>query len=239
MIDNPELAINLLANSLPTQSSYFIQIVLVFTALIQGLYLLRVTPLTRAFFRRFIGPNLTEKERRRKWKFLRSLEDPPEFSYAEVFAQVVLSFVIFFVYAPIAPISSLFLCASFIICESGYRYHFIHNNKTSPDSGGRIWKGFAKVLAYSMLIGQFTLIGFLVLKKAVYAVPALAPLPVITLLCMTSVWPKKIHASDHLPTMECTKLDRERGDENFDFLKGVYIQPALLHRRLFADENVE
>ena len=79
----------LLGNSLTTQSSYFIQIVLVYTFLVQGLDLLRVWPVGLAILRRFVGPRLTVKERRRTWKFVNSLEDPPEFSHAEVFAQMM------------------------------------------------------------------------------------------------------------------------------------------------------
>ena len=90
MLDNPEEIVSFLANSLPAQSSYFIQIVLVFTFYMNGLELLRVSPLLQAFARHFVGPNLTEKERRQTWKMFNSLEDPPEFFHAEVFAQLVL-----------------------------------------------------------------------------------------------------------------------------------------------------
>jgi hypothetical protein len=90
MIDNPELIVEFLAISLPAQSSYFIQLLFVFTFLIHGLELLRVTPLGYALVRRFVGPNLTEKERRRTWKCFYSLEDPPHFWHAETFSQIVL-----------------------------------------------------------------------------------------------------------------------------------------------------
>ena len=90
MIDNPELIVQFLAKTLPAQSSYFIQLLFVFTFLINGFELLRVAPLGYALVRRFVGPNLTEKERSRKWKFLYSLEEPPHFWHAETFSQIVL-----------------------------------------------------------------------------------------------------------------------------------------------------
>lgn len=89
IIDNPEDIVVLLGNSLATQSSYFIQIVLVFTFMAQGIALLRVQPIGGAILRRYVGPRLTAKERRKSWKFARSLEDPPAFFHAEVFAQLV------------------------------------------------------------------------------------------------------------------------------------------------------
>jgi hypothetical protein len=155
--------------------------VLVFTFFFQGLELLRVYPLGMALLRRFIGPNLTAKERRKRWKFIYSLEDPPEFFHAEVFSQIVLLYVTNFVYATIAPISCTFIFVCYVILESGFRYHFIHNHPTTPDSGGIIFKGFMNVLMVSMLIGQFTLIGYMALKKVFYAIPAMSPLPIMTM----------------------------------------------------------
>jgi hypothetical protein len=55
MIDNPEEIVSFLAISLPTQSSYFIQIMFVFTFLMHGMELLRVIPLSYALVRRFVG----------------------------------------------------------------------------------------------------------------------------------------------------------------------------------------
>jgi hypothetical protein len=231
ILDDPENIIELLANSLPAQSSYFIQICFVFTFFLQGFDLVRAYPLTMAFFRRYaFGPRLTAKERRKTWNIFYSLEDPPEFWHAEIFAQVILFFVVFFVYSTIAPITSAFLCACFLICESGYRYHFIHNYKTTPDSGGKLWQGFIQVLVVSMLIGELTLVGLLILKNTLYAVPALAPLIAITILFMIFVIPKRRHVASHLPTMLCVELDKENSKQenaNSHFAAREYLQPEL------------
>ena len=82
------------------------QICLVFTFLLHGLDLVRAYPLMMAFFRRYVfGPRLTEKERRKTWSVFYSLEDPPGFWHAEILAQVMIFFVVFFVYCTIAPIT--------------------------------------------------------------------------------------------------------------------------------------
>jgi Calcium-dependent channel, 7TM region, putative phosphate len=105
-LDEPEKIVDFLANSLPAQSSYFIQICLVFTFLLQGLDLVRAYPLGVAFLRRyFFGPNLTREERKKSWGWFNSLEDPPDFWHAELLAQIMLFFVVFFVYSAIAPIT--------------------------------------------------------------------------------------------------------------------------------------
>lgn len=96
ILDNPEKLVDLLANALPTQSTYFIQILLISTFLGQGLELLRVWPIGIASLRKVFGPNLTENEGNRKWGFLRPLEDPKEFEYADVTSNTIFAFVVFF-----------------------------------------------------------------------------------------------------------------------------------------------
>lgn len=230
-MENPEELVNLLANSLPAQSSYFIQICFVFTFLLQGLDLIRAYPLGVAFLRRYVfGPRLTAKERRKTWNMFHSLEDPPEFWHAELLAQLMLFFVVFFVYTTIAPITSVFLFFCFMICESGYRYHFVHNQKPTPDSGGKLWQGFINVLLASMLIGQCTLFGLLILKKTVFASAALTPLGVITVLFIIFTVPKRNHVATYLPTLKCVAVDKRNKEEGIDvsqFAAHEYLQPAL------------
>ena len=81
MIKNPEKIIDLLSTSLPSQSAYFMQIMFAATFLIQAVELLRLYPLACALIRRFVGPNATEKERRKTWLYIYTLEEPPEFWY--------------------------------------------------------------------------------------------------------------------------------------------------------------
>ena len=246
ILDNPEDVIDLLANSLPAQSSYFIQIIFVFSFFVHASELLRAHPLGTALLRRCIGPNLTRKERRQTWKSFNSLEDPPPFYHAEVTSFFGLFFVVYFVYAAIAPITCVFLVLCFAVCETGYRYHFIHNFQPNPDSGGKIFSSFIWVILSSMLIGQLTLLGFLALKKAVYSLPALAPLMGLTILYMILVVPKRHAVSEYLPTNMCAELDRKhkaalndiREPHVRQFEKGQYLQPALQHPKIYPDDDL-
>ncbi len=83
--------------------------------------------------------------------------------------------------------------------------------------------------------------GTLGLKKAVYAVPALLPMLIITGLYTVLVYPKKIQVAESLPTIMCVELDRQRKAEGVgvDFLVGKYLQPSLKHRYLLPEENWE
>jgi len=182
ILDDPNSVIDLLANSLPSQSSYFIQIALTSTFFLQSIEILRLYPLGMALLRRFVGPRVTEKERRKRWGFIFSLEDPPEFWLAETSAQLLLFYLVFFVYSPIAPVTCFFLCFCFLLLECCYRHELIHNYPVDFDTGGKLWKTFMSFTMASMIIAQLTLIGLLSLKKNPYSAPALGPLLAVTIL---------------------------------------------------------
>ena len=183
-----------------------------------------------AFLRRYIGPNLTEKERRRTWGYLNSLEDPPDFWHGETFAQIVLYFVVFFVYCTgIAPVTSFFLYFCFILLESGYRYQYIHNYPRGFDSGGTLWRSFLYFCFGSLIIGELTVMGLLSLKAAYYAVPAMSPLIAATVLFIFFINGVHSRVSLYLPTRDCMVLDDRFKQEgrDLDFVVNAYLQPAL------------
>jgi Calcium-dependent channel, 7TM region, putative phosphate len=230
MLENPESIINLLANSLPAQSNYFIQITLASTFFLQSIEMLRLYPLFLALVRRFVGPRITPNERQQTWGYFNSLEDPPEFWHAETFAQLILFYMVTFVYQPIAPIVCFFLCLCFTIIESGYRYQLIHNYPVKFDTGGRLWQNWIKFTLASMIISQLTLVGLLLLKQNPYAGPAIGPLLALTILFIVYINSKHAMISEFLPTSECVRMDRQynaNGPIDMSFVKNAYLQPSL------------
>jgi len=190
---------------------------------------LRIYPLSLAFIRRFVGPNLTKMERRRTWCYISSLEDPPLFWHAETFAQMILYYIVFFVYATIAPITSFFILFCFVLMDSGYRYQFFHNYPRASETGGRLWRYFVEFILASMLIAQLTLVGLLVLKKSFYAVPAMTPLIAITVLFIIFVSREFHRVMTFLPTRDCSYADHNlrTSGGSIAFLRDAYLQPAL------------
>lgn len=89
MIEKPKLIIDLLSKTLPSQSTYFIQISVVSTIVNGGMELLRVVPVGMAIMRSFIAPSLTEKERRATYFGLQSLCNPFDFQHPDFTSQVV------------------------------------------------------------------------------------------------------------------------------------------------------
>ena len=118
--EDPLSIINVLANALPSQSTYFIQLLFVSTAVgVALMEALRVVPLVLAFVRGRIGPNLTEKERNTAFLGIRPLADPIEFPHAVVFSQAVLYFMVLFVYSVVAPITNYILGFCFLFMLAG------------------------------------------------------------------------------------------------------------------------
>lgn len=155
IINDPTSIIDLLAQSLPSQSTYFIQvcpvalsvavvprppsyshyifyflslleqIVFVGTTIMVGIESLRVVPLALAAIRRCVGPRLTEKERNTTFVGIRPLSDPIEFEHADTFSQLVLYFVVLLVYSVIAPITNFVMGFVFIFMGIAYRHQFM------------------------------------------------------------------------------------------------------------------
>jgi hypothetical protein len=196
LVEDPLSFIDLLADSLPAQSTYFLQISFVGMVLFIAMENLRVVALVTALLRRFIGPRLTEKQRETTYMGIRPLADPVEFEHADNMAKItVLYFMILLVsgtglrgagfkqthltiilslvqvYQTIAPLTSYILGFCFLLMRPAFLHQFVYIYPTSPDSGGMIWMSFIKILLMCMLIAEITLVGLMGLKKASVATP--------------------------------------------------------------------
>jgi Calcium-dependent channel, 7TM region, putative phosphate/Late exocytosis, associated with Golgi transport/Cytosolic domain of 10TM putative phosphate transporter len=240
ILRDPAAIIDLLANSLPTRGTYFVQLMLVKTFVGQGVALLRLVPLSLAFLKSKLGPNLTKKERERAYGvYLRPLSDPREFEHAQELANLVLYFMVIYVYAVISPVINYFVLICLIIMSTSYRYQFILNFPSTPDSGGMLWYDFISICMTCMVIAQITLVGLLALKKATYSLPCMAPLLSITVAFALYLRGRHSDVTKHLPTKDCIQLDKEyitQKNEDFSFVENKYIQPTLLAKDIFPED---
>jgi hypothetical protein len=240
MIQEPGLIIDLLAKTLPTQSTFYIQILLVDTFLSMGIELLRVSSLGMALVRRLVGPRLTEKERTATWMGLRPLCDPVEFEHANLLAGTVLYFTVYFVYAALAPITCFFMFMCFTLMASGYRHQFVYIYPTFPDSGGKLWSGFLRMVPVCMIIAETTIVGMLALNKAAAASAMMIPLLVITILFTVYIHQKHFALTENLPAKDAVMSDlRNNAERAMDvtFLKEKYVQPELREREVFPENS--
>jgi calcium permeable stress-gated cation channel len=238
MLKDSSLIIDLLAQSLPRQSTFFIQILVVDTCISMGVELLRVVPLVMALIRRFVGPRLTQKERKTTWMGIRPLNDPSTFSHAEVLASTVLYYTVFFVYATLAPITTWFMLLCFSFMTVGYRHQFVYIYPTFPDSGGKLWVAFFKLLPSLMIMAQVTLVGVLALSKSAVASAMMIPLLIITILFTVYINQQHFAMTEHLPAKDALMADLRYTAEremDYDFLKDKYIQPELREREVWPE----
>eukprot|EP00522_Entomoneis_paludosa_P010249 CAMPEP_0172440364 /NCGR_PEP_ID=MMETSP1065-20121228/1000_1 /TAXON_ID=265537 /ORGANISM="Amphiprora paludosa, Strain CCMP125" /LENGTH=974 /DNA_ID=CAMNT_0013189155 /DNA_START=177 /DNA_END=3101 /DNA_ORIENTATION=- len=225
--------IDLLANALPAQGTYFMQILLVSTTTSAGMELLRPIPIASAALRTYIGPNLTEKERNKSYMGLRPLCDPKEFEHADYTSQLVLYFMCLFVFAVISPILPVITAFCFAFMGAMFRQQFIHIYPKFPDSGGKLWANFIQIMLSCMFIAQVTIFGLLGLKKGVKQLPLYIPLMCITVLFNLYIRQNHFRVARYLPTRECLKADLAR-DFSTIFERGAYVQPQLK-----ADKEVQ
>ena len=181
MIDSPTMIVELLATSLPQQATYFMQITFASITISGGMEILRVVPIALAIIRSFVGPRLTEKEQRTTFFGLRPLYDPLEFQHADFTSNAVrlcgislahqnhhlcltgvlsllqvFYFMVLFVYSVISPLTNFFLAFVFLALGTILRHQFIFVYPTVPDSGGKLWVGFIKIMVTCMLVAQVT-----------------------------------------------------------------------------------
>lgn len=237
IIDDPLSSIDLLANSLPGQSTFYIQILLVDTFLGIALELLRVVPLVIALVRKIFGPTLTEKERTTTWFGLRPLNEPDDFGHAELLSGSVLYFMVFFVYASTAPVTTFFLGFCFMLMGASYRHQMIYIYPTRPDSGGRLWAKFISLVPTMMMIAEVTLLGLLGLKKSIIGTTLMFPLLVVTFLFNMYIRQKHFDMTEHLPSQDAILQDRrnEKNGMSHEFLKGLYVQPELREKEVLPE----
>lgn len=193
--------------------------------------LLRISPLVIAFFRSKIGPNLTYDESSRPFMgFLRPLNDPSEFDHSSVAADNVFFFMVLFVYTAMAPLVNWCLAFCFVLMNISYRYQFVCNYPTKPDSGGRMWLSLIGIVKIATIVAQLTLLGLLALKKSVAGVALMIPLLIVNLLFNNYISQQHRRIADFLPSQVCMKVDRKHvraGREDYSFLVDEYKQPAM------------
>ena len=140
------------------------------------------------------------------------------------------------VYAVIAPLTVFIQAFCFMLLFVSYRHQFVYIYSANPDSGGKVWTNFIKILMTCMLIAQFTIVGLMALKKSVIAFPLMIPLIVITVLFNAYIRQQHFRTAEFLPSRECLKEDLRNGpDFDLTFTKGAYLQGEMRYKLKFPE----
>ena len=242
IIDNPASAVTILAETLPAQSAYFIQLIIVQNLLALGIELLRISPIAQEWLgtlvKKIFGYNLTEKERNTSFLGIRDIADPLEYYFGrELGMKTMLTMMVLYVYGCMSPITAYFTLGIFLLIAMGFRNQFIYVYPIANDSGGKLWLNFTKISVTCMILAEIVLCAVLFLKGGVVSGPLMVPLIVITILF--DIYFKKRHymVTNFLPLGDAAAQDKENQDEGmtYEWLEDTYLQPAMAKRVDFPD----
>jgi len=244
VVKSPIRLIDILASSIPGQISSLSQYVIVQTFLTMGLELIRLVPITLGCIRRYVGPNLTPRERSSVWLGLRPIEkyevwkdlglDPILYRLplADVLSNLMLFLIIVLAYGCLSPAMCFLMCFIFRLLETCYRNQLIYVYSPDRDYGGHLWPHAVKILIVCIIIAELSVFGVLGYQKGIIAAPLCIPLLIFTYLFMEFLKQQHYLVPYRLPSINCSLEDKTNSDMSYDFLVNMYVQPALKVKRL-------
>jgi hypothetical protein len=233
-LDQPRMLFFFLGNTIANQSMMFITFIITQFCVDMSLFLLRVSPLAKSAAYHLLAPMHAKLPRPRDWMGLCPVNYETDLDAPMNLAQQYLVFLFVVVFAPIAPLVGYFGAMFFVVSELSYKrcFFFVNSSRwAATNSMGVFWPPLYSFVIGALVIGQCTLIGLLSLKSAGYGPIVLTTmLPLVTLIfhwyAVDLSHLKR--AAQNLPLDQCCDVDEERKDDSFDFLDGVYQQPAMI-----------
>ena len=207
IVETPEAAFEMLGNSLPRMSSFFITFVTVKTFFGLGLELVRTMSLVQATARYLIIPNATLRTARKVVAGLRAIDDPGWFPFHKILAQDMLVVVISVVFAVVAPLV-LLPCALFcLFSRIMWTHHHLYVYESVFESGGQFWPKIFRRFIFGLIIAQMTITGQFILKEARHEAYATIALMFMTYLFLRSTRARYDPTSSTLPLEVATVMD--------------------------------
>jgi hypothetical protein len=137
IIETPESAFEMLGNSLPRMSSFFVSFVTIKTFVGLGVEISRIVNIMQSALLLALFPNSTLRAKRSTRLGMRAIDDPGWFMYHKVLAQDMLVVVVSVVFAVVAPIvlvpCALFCFTSRII----WTHQFLYVYESAFETGGK------------------------------------------------------------------------------------------------------
>jgi hypothetical protein len=213
IIDNPETMFELLGNSLPRMSSFFITFVTMKTFLGLGVELVRTMSLVQSLLRVILFPNATLRMKRSPVLGLRSIDDPGWFPFHKILAQDMLVVVISVVFAVVAPLV-LLPCAMFcLFSRIMWTHHHLYVYESVFETGGQFWPKIFRRFVFGLIIAQMTITGQFFLKEARHEAYATIALIFITYFFLRSTRARYDPSSSTLPLEVATVMDLSLAQE--------------------------
>eukprot|EP00743_Colponemidia_sp_Colp-15_P009572 GILK01010469.1.p1 GENE.GILK01010469.1~~GILK01010469.1.p1 ORF type:complete len:796 (-),score=129.17 GILK01010469.1:124-2511(-) len=164
--------VRLLSTSLPQQSLFFMNYIIVKTFSEQGWSLLQIGFMFVRWFK-LTFMTVTAKERA-------EAGDPGPFEYPVYYSNVLLMWTLTAVYANMAPLLLGFSVLYFGVCYVVHRYLILYVFVPDMDGGGRLWHSVFRRTMVGLIIAQITLAGLFGIKEFPFGSTLTAPLIAVT-----------------------------------------------------------
>jgi len=224
IIDHPQHLLYILGNTLPKLAGYFISLLLTKTLAGLPIVLLRFGALSRMTFLKscFNRRRLTQRELdevHRKQPIYYGWEYPTQF----------LAIIICFTYACITPFILPVGAAYFFFAQIVYKKQSLYVYTPTYDSGGSMFPQAISKTLFALMISQLTFIGYTLIRKGVFQIILLAPLPFLTVFFNSFIDDRYVKPSTKLSLERAVKIDA-RQKESRDFSEEAYQQPVLTEK---------
>lgn len=207
ILENPESAFEMLGNSLPRMSSFFITLVTMKSFLGLGVELVRTLHIVQTGVRYLIFPNATLREKRLVRLGMRAIDDPGWFPFHKILAQDMLVVVISVVFAVVAPIV-LLPCAVFcLFSRIMWTHHHLYVYESVFESGGQFWPKIFRRFVFGLIVAQMTITGQFILKEARHEAYATMALMLMTYYFLRNTRARYDAPSSTLPLEVATMMD--------------------------------
>eukprot|EP00581_Thalassiosira_minuscula_P003127 CAMPEP_0183746620 /NCGR_PEP_ID=MMETSP0737-20130205/66850_1 /TAXON_ID=385413 /ORGANISM="Thalassiosira miniscula, Strain CCMP1093" /LENGTH=1283 /DNA_ID=CAMNT_0025982321 /DNA_START=48 /DNA_END=3899 /DNA_ORIENTATION=+ len=224
IIDHPQNLLVILGDSLPKLAGYFISLLITKTLAGLPMVLLRVGALSRMMFLRscFNKKRLTQRELKevyRKQPIYYGWEYPTQF----------LVIIICFTYACITPFVLPVGAIYYFVALLVYKKQALYVYTPTYESGGRMFPQAVSKTLFALLISQMTFIGYTLIRKGVFQIILLAPLPFLTVFFNLLVQRRYVEPSKKLSLERAVKIDALL-DQSPEFSDEAYQQPVLTEK---------
>eukprot|EP00026_Physarum_polycephalum_P003384 Phypoly_transcript_03395.p1 GENE.Phypoly_transcript_03395~~Phypoly_transcript_03395.p1 ORF type:complete len:819 (+),score=48.98 Phypoly_transcript_03395:115-2457(+) len=231
IVDNPGSIVNLLANSLPQQSGFFVNYVMLLSLSGHSKSLWRPAPLiVRWIKHKFLSKTARE---------YRDAEAPGSFSYAQTYTTHLLVFTVLLVYSTIAPFIMIWGVLYFCLGYISNKYNIIYVYIPIWEGGGKHWEEVFHRIYAALILYQVVLAGVFGIFKFIPGVVVSAVCIVASVVVMVYIKDEFAKSCQHLPL----RIALERSDFftelNTPSEKGTLVVPNKEMTAISLDETAD
>jgi len=207
IIATPESAFEMLGNSLPRMSSFFVSFVTIKTFTGLGVEISRIVSILQNAILVILFPYSTLRAKRSTRMAMRAIDDPGWFNQHKILAQDMLVVVISVVFAVVAPIVLIPCALFFFLSRLVWTHQFLYVYESAFETGGLFWPKIFRRFVFGLIIAQATITGQFILKGARHEAYATIALMFLTYFFLRSTRARYDATSSFLPLEVATMMD--------------------------------